>query len=84
MYAHIENLCVLDKFINWDNLPRQIMLRWFLSTMTGQKILTSDHNAVNGKTIGSCGQSYKHFVIINYDSRVVPDLKLPHITTLEL
>ena len=29
------------------------------------------------------GQSYKHFTIINYDSRVVPDLKIPHITTLE-
>ena len=34
--------------------------------------------------IDYCGQSYKHFTIINYDSRVVPDLKLPHITTLEL
>ena len=29
-------------------------------------------------------QSYKHFMIVNYDSRVVPDLKIPHITTLEL
>ena len=29
------------------------------------------------------GQSYKQFTIVNYDSRVVPDLKLPHITTLE-
>ena len=25
----------------------------------------------------SCGQSYKHFTLVNYDSRVVPDLKLP-------
>ena len=30
-----------------------------------------------------CGQSYKHFMLINYDSRVVPDWKIPHITTLE-
>ena len=30
-----------------------------------------------------CGQSYKHFTLINYDSRVVPDWKIPHITTLE-
>ena len=30
-----------------------------------------------------CGQSYKTSTIVIYDSRVVPDLKLPHITTLE-
>ena len=30
-----------------------------------------------------CGQSYKHFTIVNYDPRVVPDWKIPHITTLE-
>ena len=30
-----------------------------------------------------CGQSYKHFTLINYDSRVVPDWKIPHIKTLE-
>ena len=29
------------------------------------------------------GQSYKHFTIVNYDSRVIPDLKIPHISTLE-
>ena len=28
------------------------------------------------------GQSYKGFTIVNYNSRVVPDLKMPHITTL--
>ena len=32
----------------------------------------------------TCGQSYKHFTIVNYDSRVVPDWKIPHIMTLEL
>ena len=31
----------------------------------------------------TCGQSYKHFTLVNYDSRGVPDLKIPHITTLE-
>ena len=31
-----------------------------------------------------CGRSYKHFTIGNYDSRVVTDWKIPHITTLEL
>ena len=30
------------------------------------------------------GQSYKHFMLVNYNSRVVPDWKIPHITTLEL
>ena len=29
------------------------------------------------------GQSYKASTIVNYDSRVVPDWKIPHITTLE-
>ena len=28
-------------------------------------------------------QSYKQFTLVIYDSRVVPDLKIPHITTLE-
>ena len=31
----------------------------------------------------TCGQSYKASTIVIYDSRVVPDLKIPHITTLE-
>ena len=30
------------------------------------------------------GQSYKHFTLVNYDSRVIPDWKIPQITTLEL
>ena len=30
----------------------------------------------------SSGQSYKGSTIVNYDSRVIPDLKIPHITTL--
>ena len=29
------------------------------------------------------GQSYKHFTIVNYGSRVILDLKIPNITTLE-
>ena len=29
------------------------------------------------------GQSYKASTIVIYDSRVVPDWKIPHITTLE-
>ena len=30
-----------------------------------------------------CGQSYKASMIVIYASRVVPDLKIPHITMLE-
>ena len=29
------------------------------------------------------GQSFKGLTIVNYNSRVIPDLKIPHITTLE-
>ena len=29
------------------------------------------------------GQSYKASMIVIYDSSVIPDLKIPHITTLE-
>ena len=29
------------------------------------------------------GQSYKAPMIVIYNSKVVPDIKLPHITTLE-
>ena len=32
----------------------------------------------------SCDQSYKDSMIVIYHSRVIPDLKIPHITTLEL
>ena len=29
------------------------------------------------------GQSYKHFTLVNYDSRVIRDFKIPHILTVE-
>ena len=29
------------------------------------------------------GKSYKPSMIVNYDSRVIPDLKIPHIMSLE-
>ena len=31
----------------------------------------------------NCGQSYKASTIVIYQSRVVPDLKIAHITTLD-
>ena len=43
---------------------------------------------LNGKELfhgrQSSGQSYKSSTIVIYDSRVVPDLKIPHIMTLDL
>ena len=41
------------------------------------------HNLRNMSLLTS-GQSYKQFTLVNYDSRVVPDLKTLHITTLGL
>ena len=34
-------------------------------------------------TMITSGQSYKAYTIVIYDSRVIPNLKIPHITTLE-
>ena len=42
-----------------------------------------DKQNISTVLIPTSGQSYKAPTIIIYDSRVVPDLKLPHITTLE-
>ena len=39
---------------------------------------------VNDEKMGqTSGQSYKASTIVIYDSRVIPDLKIPHITMLE-
>ena len=35
------------------------------------------------KPLYSAGQSYKSSTIVIYDSRVVPDVKIPHIMTLD-
>ena len=34
-------------------------------------------------TLNISSQSYKASMIVIYDSRVVPDLKIPHISTLD-
>ena len=59
-----------------------------LTTATGSnqakariKPTAPEKSKVDGGAIS--GQSYKHFTLVNYDSRVIPDLKIPHITTLE-
>ena len=45
----------------------------------------SPHRRTKGiSSYTTCGQSYKHFMLVNYDPRGVPDLKISHITTIEL
>ena len=43
-------------------------------------------STIGSAKVGSanCGQSYKASAIVIYDSIVVPDLKIPHIMTLDL
>ena len=38
----------------------------------------------NQAKLETSGQSYKASMIVIYDYGVLPDLKIPHITTLEL
>ena len=46
--------------------------------------LETSHTVILNPMLRSiCEQSYKHFTLINYDSRVVPDLKILLSTTLE-
>ena len=48
----------------------------------GTKIVLKQNWNLN-KDVDISGQSYKTSTIVIYDSRVVPDWKIPHITTLE-
>ena len=52
-----------------------------------EKVAKEDGQQSTGSTVemwlNSSGQSYKGSTIVNYDSRVVPDWKTLHITTLE-
>ena len=41
------------------------------------------HNSLWFESAQTSGQSYKASTIIIYDSRVVPDLKIPHIMNLD-
>ena len=42
-------------------------------------------NVIHANHLGryTSGQSYKASTIVIYNSRVIPDLKIPHITTLD-
>ena len=54
---------------------------WFTGAQKTTYFLSVNSCLVKRET---SGQSYKHFMLVNYDSRVVPDWKIPHISTLEL
>ena len=47
-----------------------------------QKLNKEDRILGNG-LLPDQGQSYKASTMVIYDSTVLPDLKIPHITTLE-
>ena len=59
------------------------LFSFFIFTDCYRPLTCSDESLDWLNTYESCGQSYKHFTLINYDSRVIPDWKIPHITTLE-
>ena len=76
----------------WDSNTRLLktnLLPWpidqgsrpFLTTVYRESVLYTKIATHSWWT--SCGQSYKASTIVNYDSRVVPDWKIPHITILE-
>ena len=47
----------------------------------GQIVIALDGQKLK-QNLAISGQSYKAPMIVIYDSRVIPDLKLPHIMTL--
>ena len=55
----------------------------FLGTYVPVSVFEAFNVSKSFSTSDICGQSYKHFMLVNYDSSVVPDWKIPHITTLE-
>ena len=75
-----ERICVLEN--NWCLLPNKS--NWYTKVIWH---LTGNIRIANLLFLSIeesvCGQSYKHFTLVNYDSIVVPDWKIPQITTLE-
>ena len=53
-----------------------VLHRIFLS-----KIESPDRREIEA-SLSHCGQSYKHFTLVYYDSKVVLDKKILHNTTL--
>ena len=65
---------------NWDSSStRSPCLAIRPKTSQNGKIFTSGSGDLYCRYFGdlTCGQSYKHFTLVNYDSRVVLTIKLP-------
>ena len=65
-----KGLEILSFFIKAENKCKNVLLDWRAKISLPFLMYFS-------------GQSYKHFTLANYNSRVVPDWKIPHFTTLE-
>ena len=80
-------VCVIRKCFQYKIL-HQSLFRNFLTISKADQIGKMIIALAQVKTLRifssviTCGQSYKQFMLINYDSRVIPDLKTLHITTL--
>ena len=74
-----QNSCPIGIGIGCGSVGRAVN-----STTRGLRFESTHSNTEHVYAVEkNSGQSYKHFTIVNYDSRVVPDWKIPHITTLE-
>ena len=84
--AHFETSCSRDRPTQASNhlwkATEKVLLNVWCHFCSRYRVSFSRSlpTVIQHKT---CGQSYKHFTLVNYDSRVVPDWKIPHITTLE-
>ena len=64
-------------------LPSSLFAQKLFTSAVSFKANVNNNDFFALQKMLNCGQSYKHFMLINYDSRVVPDWKIPHIRTLE-
>ena len=62
-------------------LPKAAARSWPRSSSSGGR--PTRRLKIRTVSFTAYGQSYKGSTIINYDSRVVSDLKIPHFTTQE-
>ena len=72
-------------YINWSSTLRGLNLSLSTEQDKGFVIVEARKRLgfIKLRLQDFSGQSYKAYTIVNYDFRVLPDLKIPHITTLE-
>ena len=76
----------LTTFCNFGNKMATFHLAYLVTVPTDIKVLFQVAEIVfplKNDEASNSGQSYKHFVLINYDSRVVISGKMQMFTTLE-